>query len=68
MTWDVPVADVCPACGKTMYKLSGKGSRKPFCANESCENYLPEDKRGFRKKTSSSSGGTKKSARPRGKK
>lgn len=52
MTWDVPVKDVCPACGKTMFKLSGKGQRKPFCANPACENFLPEEKRGYRKKTS----------------
>ena len=23
---------------------------KPFCINESCENFLPEDKRGYYKK------------------
>ncbi|NLH00389.1 MAG: type I DNA topoisomerase, partial [Clostridiales bacterium] len=23
MTWDVPVKDICPECGKTMFKLSG---------------------------------------------
>jgi len=51
MTWDVPVADNCPACGMTMFKLSGKGFRKPFCINEACENFLPEDKRGYKKKT-----------------
>jgi DNA topoisomerase-1 len=50
MTWDVPVADNCPECGQTMFKLSGKGFRKPFCANDKCENFLPEDKRGFKKK------------------
>ena len=50
MTWDVPVADCCPSCSLTMFKLSGKGSRKPFCANESCSAFLPEDKRGYRKK------------------
>ena len=50
MTWDVPVKDLCPECGKSMFKLSGKGSRKPFCINEECANFLPEDKRGYRKK------------------
>ena len=25
--------------------------RKPFCINESCENFLPEEKRGYKKKT-----------------
>ena len=50
ITWDVPVADNCPECGQTQFKLSGKGARKPFCINEKCQNFLPEDKRGYRKK------------------
>jgi DNA topoisomerase-1 len=50
MTWDVPTKDNCPACGMTMFKLSGKGQRKPFCINETCENFLPEDKRGYRRR------------------
>jgi len=50
ITWDVPVADNCAVCGQTMFKLSGKGARKPFCINEKCSNFLPEDKRGYRKK------------------
>ena len=51
MTWDVPTAEVCPSCGKTMFKLSGKGQRKPFCINDECENFLPEDKRGYRRRS-----------------
>ena len=50
MTWDVPVKDRCPSCGKSMFKLSGRGSRKPFCVNPACEAYVPEDKRGYRRK------------------
>ena len=50
MTWDVPVKDKCPGCGKSLFKLSGKGQRKPFCVNAECENYVPEDKRGYKKK------------------
>ena len=53
MTWDVPVKDRCPSCGKTMFKLSGKGARKPFCVNPECEAFVPEDKRGYRKKAAS---------------
>lgn len=49
MTWDVPVKENCPACSMTLFKLSGKGHRKPFCVNASCENFLPEDKRGYRR-------------------
>ena len=50
MTWDVPTAEDCPKCGQTMFKKSGRGRMKPFCINESCENFLPEDKRGYYKK------------------
>jgi len=51
MTWDVPTADNCEICGQTLFKLSGRGYRKPFCINEACKNFLPEDKRGYKKKT-----------------
>ena len=57
MTWDVPVADNCAECGQTLFKLSGKGARKPFCINEKCVNFLPEDKRGYRKKPAAADGG-----------
>ena len=50
MTWNVPVKETCPSCGKTLFKLSGKGQKKPFCINESCPDFLPEDKRGYKKK------------------
>ena len=49
-TWDVPTKDDCPVCGQTMFKKSGKGFNKPFCINPECANFLPEDKRGYRKK------------------
>jgi len=50
ITWDVPVADNCPECGQTMFKASGRGAKKPFCINEKCKNFLPEDKRGYKRK------------------
>ena len=50
-TWDIPVADDCPICGQTMFKLSGKGKKKPFCINPACPNFLPEDQRGYYKKS-----------------
>ena len=56
MTWDVPTAEDCPKCGQTMFKKSGKGRMKPFCVNESCENFLPEDKRGYYKKPEAQEG------------
>ena len=52
MTWDVPTAEDCPECGQTLFKKSGKGRMKPFCINEKCSRFLPEDQRGYyRKKT-----------------
>lgn len=50
ITWDVPTKDFCPKCGKTMFKRSGKGQSKTFCENEVCENFVPADLRGYRKK------------------
>ena len=54
MTWDVPVAENCPVCGQTMFKRSGRGARKPFCINEKCPNFLPEDQRGYPKRKAAS--------------
>ena len=52
MTWDVPVKDNCPECGWTLFKKAGRGARKPYCINEHCPNFTPEEKRGgWRKKT-----------------
>ena len=50
MTWDVPTKEDCPSCGHTMFKRSGRGNPRPFCINEACPNFLPEDKRGYLKK------------------
>ena len=58
MTWDVPVKDNCPICGQTMFKKSGRGFKKPFCINEKCENFLPEDQRGYKKKPTSKENAT----------
>ena len=49
-TWDVPVKEDCPQCGHTMFKKSGKGYKRPYCINEACPNFLPEEKRGYVKK------------------
>ena len=50
MSWDVPTELDCPQCGNTLFKKSGRGRMKPFCINEKCPNFLPEDKRGYYKK------------------
>ena len=62
MTWDVPVKDNCPVCGWTMFKKAGKGARKPFCINESCANFTPEEKRGGWRKPAAAAEGTEKAA------
>ena len=56
ITWDVPTKDFCPACGKTMFKHSGRGPLKSFCINESCPNFVPEDKRSYKKKSTAAAG------------
>lgn len=69
MTWDVPVKESCPVCGQTMFKKSGRGYKRPFCANEACSNFTPEEKRGgFRKKTEGESGDKAAQAEPANKK
>ncbi len=62
MTWDVPVKENCPVCGKTLFKLSGRGFKKPFCINENCPNFLPEDQRGYRKRKETAEGEAPKDA------
>ena len=56
MTWDVPTAEDCPECGQTLFKRSGKGRMKPFCINENCSRFLPEDQRGYYKKKTTTEG------------
>ena len=56
MSWDVPTAEDCPECGQTLFKKSGKGRMKPFCINDSCSKFLPEDKRGYYTKKTEADG------------
>ena len=63
MTWDVPVKDNCPVCGWTMFKKPGKGAKKPYCINEACSNFTPEEKRGgWKKPAAASAEGTEEKA------
>ena len=64
-TFDIPVEEDCPVCGETMFKLSGKGRKKAFCINPKCSNFLPEDQRGYYKKTDKPS--DKKAKKPQAK-
>ena len=36
MTWDTPIPDACPKCGKTLFKKAGKKG-KIYCAAEGCD-------------------------------
>jgi DNA topoisomerase-1 len=56
MSWDVPTEEDCPSCGKSLFKKSGKGRMKPFCINEECANFLPEDQRGYRRRVKTENG------------
>ena len=60
ITWDVPTKDVCPSCGKTMFKRSGRGPLKSFCINEDCPKFVPEDKRSYKKKAPAKKSAAKK--------
>ena len=62
MTWDVPVKDNCPECGQTMFKKAGRGAKKPFCINEHCGNFTPEEKRGGWRKTTEKAEGVESTA------
>ncbi len=73
ITWDVPTKNVCPECGKTMFKRSGRGPLKSFCINEACPAFVPEEKRRYPKKETAASSDpetktTKKTAKPAAKK
>ena len=61
ITWDVPTKDFCPSCGKTLFKKAGRGPLKAFCINEECPAFVPEDKRGYKKKSAAESAGAGKS-------
>ncbi|MCL2343244.1 MAG: type I DNA topoisomerase [Firmicutes bacterium] len=63
MTWDVPTKDNCPVCDQTLFKLSGRGAKKPFCENPGCAAFLPEDQRGYRKKAEKAEGAPKKTTK-----
>ena len=66
MTWDVPTAQDCPSCGQTLFKKSGRGRQKPFCVNESCPEFLPEDKRGYYRKSAAGTESGKEPAKAKG--
>lgn len=66
MTFDVPTKDNCPGCGWTMFKKSGKGFKRPYCINPSCEYFVPEEKRGYvRKKAENAEGAAQEEKAPK---
>lgn len=48
MTWDTPLKDSCPKCGKTLFRHAARGERKIVCLDESC-GYSEEIKRSSKK-------------------
>ena len=40
MSWEEPTGDVCPSCGKTLFRKMTK-TAKPHCVNEACDRYVP---------------------------
>jgi len=56
MSWEAPVEEKCPECGKSLFKKQGRGRLKPFCINPECAEFLPEDKRGYYKKKTDTDG------------
>ena len=50
MSWEVTTKDFCPECGKTLFKPAGKGAKKAFCINPECKSFVPEEKRGYKRK------------------
>ena len=56
MSWEVPTAEDCPECGQSLFKKAGRGRMKPFCINENCSRFLPEEKRGYYKKKTAQEG------------
>lgn len=54
MTWDIPTAEVCPDCGKTLFRKNGRGRKRLMCENESCNSFVPLDKRTYQRKKSTS--------------
>ena len=37
MTWDTPVKDTCPKCGKTLFKKNTRAEKKTYCASPDCD-------------------------------
>jgi len=44
MTWDKPLTEPCPKCGKALFQKTGRGA-KVHCLNESCDYERPVEKK-----------------------
>jgi DNA topoisomerase-1 len=49
MTWDTPQKTNCPDCGKTLFRV--RYQKVPICENPECKSFVPEENRGYKKKT-----------------
>ncbi len=43
LSWDPPIEEICPKCGKTLLKKTGRGARI-HCSNPECDYQRPLDK------------------------
>ena len=55
MSWEIPTDQICPVCGKTLFKKTAK-SAKAHCVNESCSRYTPPVRRTRKSKSDADSG------------
>ncbi|MDR0294564.1 MAG: type I DNA topoisomerase [Oscillospiraceae bacterium] len=55
MTWDTPQKTECPDCGKTLFRV--RYQKVPICENPACKSFVPEESRGYKRKTDESGGG-----------
>ena len=44
MTWDAPIAEKCPVCGKSLLQKKGRGA-KIYCSNPDCTYERPVEKK-----------------------
>lgn len=58
MTWDTPQKTNCPECGKSLFKP--RYAKQAICENPACSAFVPEDARGYKKKTTENEDETKK--------
>lgn len=54
MTWDTPQKTNCPECGKSLFRV--RYAKVPICENPECKVFVPEDQRGYKKRSEDADG------------